>query len=214
VRRGTRAFALVASAVLLLPLLPMQYARYAFPGVALLLPALPIAAGSAIGDRRTLQLGFALCALNLMFQANAGWLLHVNSVRRLVGRGGDVVDVYFRYAPERALIAELRQRDEGESIVLAMDPQSPYVAELGRRGRSVSHYAPALEAARIEADADASGLRWQRLIRDVGARWLLLRPERLGDASRAALTGMGAQRVRVVGMAELWSVPAASGTSR
>jgi hypothetical protein len=205
-RPGTRGIALAASAVLLLPLLPMQYARYGFPGLVLLLPALLIAADAALGMRWCTRIVVALCVLNLAFQANSNWVLHVHTLRKLVGNGGSLDEVYRRYAPERALIAELRRRDDGDSIVLAMDAQEPVVAELGGRGRSVSHYSTKLEAARIAADADPSGAQWQQLIEDVDAHWLLLRPAALDDAQRAGLARVAAQRVAEIGEAELWSV--------
>ena len=205
-RSETRGIALAASAILLLPMLPMQYARYGFPGLVLLLPALLMATDAAIGTRWCMRVVVGVCALNLAFQANANWLLHVNTVRKLVATGGRSDAVYRRYAPERALIAALLARDDSESVVLAMDAQVPDVAELGGRGRTVAHYAPKLETARIAADADASGARWQQLIRSLDARWLLLRPAHLNDTQRAALVLVGAQRVDTIGDAELWSV--------
>jgi len=205
-RRETRALALVASIVLLLPLLPMQYARYAFPGLVLLLPALVVAVVRSLGARGAACVLLGICALDFTFQANATWLLQVNTLRKLTGNMDGAGEAFRRYAPERTLIAELRRRDDGDSIVLALDPQAPFIAELARRGRSVSHYAPALERARIAADADASGVGWRTLIRDVDARWLLLRPGHLGDAQREALDALGAQRVAAAGAAELWSV--------
>lgn len=205
-RPATRTAALVASLVLLVPLVPLQYARYAFPGMVLLLVPMLGAATAALGWRRAAVVLVALCVLDLGFQANAHWLLGVKSVRNLVRSGGDAVAVFERFAPERALIAELRRRDDGDSIVLALDPGMPAVAELAGRGRSVAHYAPALEAARLDADADASGTRWQRLIGDLGARWLLLRPARLTDPQRRALVALDARRVAGAGEAELWSV--------
>lgn len=208
-RPATRAIALAASAVLLLPLLPMQYVRYGFPGLVLLLPALLIAVDAALGARGCARVVIALCALNLAFQANSNWVLHVHTLRSLVGSGGRLDEVYRHYAPERALIAALRDRDDGDSIVLAMDAQEPVVAELGGRGRSVSHYATQLEAARIAAAADPSGVQWQYLIRHLDAHWLLLRPARLDEAQRAGLARVGAQRVVGIGDAELWSVRAA-----
>jgi hypothetical protein len=63
-----------------------------------------------------------------------------------------------------------------------------------------------LEAARIEADADTTGLRWQQLIRGIDARWLLLHPARLSAPARTALASLGARRVAAIGDAELWSV--------
>ncbi|HEY6941575.1 hypothetical protein [Dokdonella sp.] len=210
-RRETRALALVASVVLLLPLLPMQYARYAFPGLVLLLPALVVAAARSLGARGAACVVLATCALDVAFQANGTWLLQVNTLRKLAGNMDGASEALRRYAPERTLIAELRRRDDGDSVVLALDPQAPYIAELARRGRSVSHYAPALERARMAADASGDDAGWQALIRGVDARWLLLRPEHLGDAQRAALAALGARRVATAGAAELWSVDASRG---
>lgn len=209
----TRGLALAASAALLLPLLPMQYARYAFPGLVLLLPTLLLVIGSALGRRWSRRLVIGLCALNLAFQANAGWLLHVNALRKLVSSGGDAQRIQALYAPERVLIAALWRRDPGDSIVLALDPQSPDIAELGGRGRSVAWYAPALERARVSADADASGEQWLRLMTALDAHWLLLRPERLSAAQRAGIVLAGAVRVAGVGGAELWSLPPAGAVS-
>lgn len=205
----TRGLALAASAILLLPLVPMQYARYAFPGLVLLLVPLVAACAGALGERRAAFALAALCALDVAFLANANWLQHTNALRVLVRTHGDAMAVFERYAPERALIARLRVRDDGESVVLALDPAVPAIAELGRRGRSVAWYAPKLEGERIAADADASGARWVDLIRGVDARWLLLRPANLDTVQRAALDRLGAKREEVVGNAELWSVPAA-----
>jgi hypothetical protein len=91
-----------------------------------------------------------------------------------------------------------------------MDAQAPDIAELAGRGRSVSHYAPTLEAAGVAADSDASGTRWAALVREIDARWLLLNPQRLNPAQRAALARLGAQRVDMAGDMELWSVPQAA----
>jgi hypothetical protein len=208
-RRDTRAPTLAASAVLLLPLLPMQYARYAFPGLVLLLVPLLLATAAALGARRCTLLVGALCVLGLVYQPNANWLLRTATLRQLVRDGGATGTVLARYAPERALIAELRRRDPGDSLVLALDPASPTVAELAARGRSVAWYAPRLEAARVAADADASGARWQAVFDDLQVRWLLLRPQRLTEAQRAGLARCGAERVAAAGDAELWSHAAA-----
>lgn len=204
----TRGLALVASAILLLPLVPMQYARYAFPGLVLLLAPLVAVCASALGERRAAFALAALCALDFAFLANANWLQHAGGVRVSIKHRGDAMAVFERYAPERALIARLRARDDGESIVLALDPAVPAIAELGERGRSVAWYAPKLEHARVVANADASGARWVDLIRGVDARWLLLRPATIDAAQRSALDRLGAKREEAVGAAELWSVPA------
>jgi len=201
----TRGLAVAASAIMLLPLLPMQYARYAFPGMALLLPALLIAGSSTIGAKRFAGIALALCALNLAFQANAPWPLTTVARKRLLTNLGDADVVLRRFAPERVLIADLRKLDPTESIVLAMDGRAANIAELAGRGRTVSWYSPSFEGARIQADTDPSGERWLQLIDNSGAAWLLVRPDHLGDAQRAALMSGAAQRVAAVGEAELWS---------
>lgn len=209
-RPQTRGLAAVASAALLLPLLPMQYARYAFPGLVLLLPVLLVALRWALGERRAASFALALCVLDLVFQANSNGLLHASAVRRLAtGKGLPVL--YEQYAPERALIAELQRQDASGSIVLALDPAASYVAELGRRGRTVAWYAPTRERERIEAEADASGAAWQRLIDDAQARWLLLRPARTSAALHSGLQRVGARPVATIGEAQLWSVGASKG---
>lgn len=204
-QRETRSLAVAASAVMLLPLLAVQYARYAFPGIALLLPPLLIAAAAALSTRRFAVLAVALCALNLAFQANAPWPISTVARKRLLTNFGDADYVLQRFAPERVLIADLRRRDPGDSVVLAMDKQAANIAELAGRGRTVAWYAPSLEAKRLRADEDASGALWRQLIEGTGATWLLLRPDRLGDAQRAALASGAAQRITTVGEAELWS---------
>lgn len=207
-RRRTRGIALAATLVLLLPLLPMQYVRYAFPGLALLLLPLVAVTFAVLGRRCGTWAIVALCLLNLMFQANANWVLHVSALRQLVSTGGNVSEVYRRHAPERALIDVLRTLDTGDSVVLALDREAPHVAELAGRGRVVAWYSPRMNRAAREADADASGEGWRQLIADSHARWVLLRRDALGPAQQAGLARIGAQPVRAIGPAELWSVGA------
>jgi len=205
-RRRTRGAALVATVAILLALWPMQYARYAFPALVLLLPALAVATSAALGVRAATLLLCALCGLDFAFQANANWIVHGAGLRELVRSRGDPLPLYEHFAPERALASRLRELDDGPSIVLALDGRSPYLAELAPRLRTVSGYAPRLLAASRAADADPSGARWQALLRELDARWVVLRPALLGDAQRRALAALGTTPVARVGELELWSV--------
>ncbi|MDR2012985.1 MAG: hypothetical protein LBQ20_08080 [Rhodanobacter sp.] len=205
VNRSTRGFTLAATAVLLLPMLPMQYARYAFPGLVLLLPPLLVAQREALGERLAIRFVLVLCAFDIMFQANANWIFHVNTVHKRVAMQG-VAAIYQRYVPERALIAYLREQDSSESTVLALDPNAAYIAELGRRGRTVTWYAPKRDQARVAAETDSTGAAWQALIADVHPRWLLLRPAQASPALRAGLARSGAHPVKTIGEAELWTL--------
>ena len=88
-RPGQRMLMLAVTASLLLPLLPMQYARYAFPSLALLAVLLPVGTEGALGKRMLLWLLVGVCVLNLAFQANASWLHHSAALKRTIRSGGD-----------------------------------------------------------------------------------------------------------------------------
>jgi hypothetical protein len=204
-RRDLRLPMLAATLALALPLLPLQYARYAFPGLAVTIPVLVVAASGVLGRRAFIALVALACLANLAFQANGHWLLGVESVKRYVKSGGDVFELHRRFLPERALLARLPAGDR--QIVLATDPGRPYVAELGMRGRNVSWYSPRFAAAREAAENDASGAAWVRLFCRSGARWLLVTPEQASPALHAALAGTRAARLAQVGDAQLWKLP-------
>jgi hypothetical protein len=201
-----RAIAIAATLAFVVPLVPIQYARYAFPGLVLLLPVMLVSARDAIGPRKTIIVVSALCVLNVAFQANASGLLRSSARRQLVARANNE-ELFRQFAPERALIASLRARDDGVSIVLALDPSVPAIAELAGRGRCVAWYDPALDRQRVAADSDASGERWRELISDAHARWLLLRPIKATAALRNGLERVHAARAATAGEAELWLVP-------
>lgn len=210
-RPSTRGLTVAATLVLVLPLLAIQYARYAFPGLVLMLPALMAACSTTLAPRHLQWLMVSLCVCDLAFQANSNWLLRVGSVKILIRNGGESEAVYRRHTPERALIAGLRRIDGSDSVVLALDARTPDIAELGQRGRTVAWYAPALRGAAQRADTDETGAAWQALFVQEQVRWLLLRPERLSAAQRAALVRSSAQRVDGVGAAELWQIDVAHG---
>jgi hypothetical protein len=201
-----RGIAIAATLTFVVPLVPIQYARYAFPGLTLLLPVLLAVSRAAIGSKRMLVMVSALCVLNLAFQANANTLLKSSARRQLV-KGAAKEAVFRQFAPERALIATLRARDDDDSIVLALDPGTPAIAELAGRGRCVAWYDPETSRRRVLADSDSSGESWRKLIVDTRARWLLSRPTKATEALRNGLDRVHAERVATAGAAELWIVP-------
>ncbi|MEN5116616.1 hypothetical protein ABE488_04645 [Luteimonas sp. TWI662] len=200
-RGATRGFALAATGVALLPLLPMQYARYAYPGIALLIVACLPGSRAQVGDRAWRWGIVALCALNLAFQANAGWTHHSAALKRTLRATGDASVVLPHYVAERTLIAGLP--DDG-GIVLATDPKRGHIAELGGRGRLMSLHAPALSAARLAADADPSGDAWRRVLADTDARWILITEAEASPALRAGLDASNAVHVRSLNGIALW----------
>lgn len=204
-QRRTRTAAIVATALLVLPLLPLQYLRYVFPAMVLLLPLLVLTA-FRFDPRRAAWLVVGVCVLNLAFQANSFWLLRVGMVKMAIKEAGRDAPVFRAHAPERNLIAAIRNTAHGN--VLALDPDRPYVAELGVRGRSISGYDRTLQQAAQAADADASGAAWGALLRRTEVTDVLVRPARLTTAQRAGLSVLGARREAVEADLEWWRLPA------
>lgn len=206
-RPERRALMLAVAATLLLPLLPMQYARYTFPGIALLAVLLPVGAQAAVGQRLLFGLIAAVCALNLAYQANASWLHHSAALKRTIRSGGDADAVLPAYLPERLLLKRIP--DGADDIVLAADPARGFVAELGGRGRTVSPHDPSLADAAQRANVDASGATWAALLANERIRWVLVNTETAPPALRAGLMHAGAKRDAALEAIELWRRPAA-----
>jgi hypothetical protein len=204
-QRATRGLAACATLAILLPLLPLQYARYLHPGLVLLLPALAVAL-QWLPARRASVLLVALCTANLAFQANAHWLLHVGTVKRSLTALGDDRPLLQRYAPERVLAAAIRQRAPHTGPVLLLS--QPFQAEFAGRGRDVAWYAPRMQAAAGVADGDASGAGWEALLRDHHIAEVILDPAKANAAQRAGLARIGARREMSVGGIEWWRITA------
>lgn len=203
----TRAPALVATAGLFIALLPLQYARYLYPPLALLVPVLATTMGDVLGKRAAVALLAAVCALDVAFLVNANWTLRGGAVKETILAAGEDAPLLDHYVPERSLVAAMRARGAGTGQVLVLGANPPVLAELGARGRNVSWYAPRMQAAAMRADDDAQGTAWGRLLHDEGVSHVLLRPQTLNDARRAALGRVGAQRRMAVGDAEWWEIP-------
>lgn len=203
----TRALALCALAMMAVPLAGMQYARYAHPGLVLLLPALVAALHAALPMPRLRWVLVGTCLLNLAFQANAQWMLHTGAIKRSIGLLGRDTPLLARYVPERVLAAAIRERAPDRGAVLVLS-SAPAYAEFGTRGRTATWYAPRVEAARQVADGDASGRAWQALLEREEVTEILLRPTELTPAQRAGLQAAGARRMLSVGEAEWWQRPA------
>lgn len=205
VRGPGRGMAWMLTAAVWLPLLPLQYARYAYPGLCALSLVLVLHSERMLRRRGMAWVIGGVCALNLAFQANSGWLHHSSALKRTIRAGGDTGQIFPNYVPERVLLSELPDGDDG--IVLATDPNRAFIAELGERGRTVLGHDMKLASLWLVAEADPSGKGWQRLIRESGARWLLVTTAR----SAALQNGMersDARRVSVLREAELWQLPA------
>ena len=205
VRPGNRALMLAITATVLLPLMPMQYARYAFPGIALLIVLLPISSKTALERRWLLWLVVGICTLNLAYQANASWLHHSAALKRTIRSGGDANAILPAYLPERLLLKRIPRH--ADDIVLAADPARGFIAELGGRGRTVSPHDPSLAEAALRANGDASGTVWAELFARERIRWILVNTDTASPALRAGLARAGAERAAALEQIELWRRP-------
>lgn len=200
----TRGLAAVAGIGLLLPLLPLQYARYLQPALVLALPALVVAYPRLRGATAAF---WALCALNLAFAANANWMLRTGALKRAIAAGGADTPLLERYLPERALAARLRETGDEAGTVLLLPASNIALAELGQRGRNMLWYSPRWQAAGVRADADASGEAWASLLRDNRIAHVIFRPATLTLAQRAGLQRSGAVPAGNAGDAQWWRIP-------
>ena len=200
----TRGLASVASVALLLPLLPMQYARYLQPSLALLLPALVVAYPAV---KRGSAAFWALCVLNLAFATNGSWLLRTGALKKVVRNPGDDTLALQRYLPERVLAKQLREPGNREGSVLVLPGSSLALAELGARGRNMLWYSPRWEAEAARVEADSSGAAWASLLHDNKIRHVILRPEKLTPAQQAGLALSNARLVESAGDAQWWRIP-------
>lgn len=202
--RRYRALAACGLIALILPLAAMQYARYAFVGLVLVLPAAVAALDRGLPKHWTKVL-VAVCVLNLSFQANSNWLLHTGGVKRSLTSLGHDPKLFARYAPERMLAAAIRERSPGAVV---LDVSGAAHAEFAGSGRTTLWYSPRLQRARLVADADPGGDAWAALVRRERITELLVRPASLTVAQRAGLMELGAHPVMTVGLAQWWHVPA------
>ncbi len=200
----TRGLAGVASIALLLPLLPMQYARYLQPSLALLVPALVVAYPVV---QRGVAAFWALCVLNLAFATNASWMLRTGALKQVVRDLGRDTPTLQRFIPERVLAQRLRDPDNREGTVLVFPGTNLALAELGGRGRNMLWYSPRWQAEFGRVEPDPSGEAWASLLRDNHVRHVILRTDLTTPAQRAGLEQAGAQLVQSAGHAQWWRIP-------
>lgn len=204
-RPSLRVACIALSLVALAPLLPMQYARYAYPGLVLLaVPCLLAAREGAARTATVVAIGLALA--NVAFLGNSLHILRHGAIAQTVTVAGADAPLFERYAPERLLLSRIRDEAPGDGV-LVLDAGAPYSAELASRGRTASWYEPGLQRAVMSASADASGRAWSRLLDREGIVHVVLRPAHGADALVRALAERGAVHRQTVGDLEWWSLP-------
>lgn len=202
--RQASAIAVCAGFAVLVSLAVLQYARYAFVGIVLVVPATLAALQWFLPARAAIAIIVGLVVANLAYQTNADWMLRTGAVRRSVGALGRDAPVFERYTPERVLAAQIRARGT-DAVVLDMSGAKH--AEFAGQGRTTAWYSPRFEAARTAADSDSGGGRWATFLREEGITDVMLRPAQLTPAQRAGLARVGAHLRMTVDEAQWWHVP-------
>lgn len=199
-----RPLLLAGLAVWLLPLLPIQYLRYAHPSFVLLLPAL---VGGLAGVSRELLLpifGWSLVVLQLLFQPTASWILGGMAVHDLLRRGTE--EVRAKFVPERLLARKAETLLRPGDRILIASRQAPFRADFGHRAFVTNWYDHELEALAYGAESVES---WSRAVAHSGATHLLLRQEHASPELHAFVAQSGSTEIARAGGATLYRLPLA-----
>jgi hypothetical protein len=195
----------VTALLIVIPFALVQYARYVLPGIVCFSLVAMAASGRAIGTRNACVLASACLAMHVLLLPAGNWLLSTSALARHVAANGDDIVLLRKFLPPRSVLARIPL--DGDGNVLSADPAAPYIASFGRRGLSVSWYAPEMQAAARVADRDASGAQWRRLFAQHEVEWVLVDDASVGQGLMAALRQCGAAPYAVEGQSAVWRLP-------
>ncbi|HZP66272.1 MAG TPA: hypothetical protein VFB32_08175 [Rudaea sp.] len=200
--RRTRWLAACALLSFAAAILTVHYYRYSFPALTLLAAALVAAVVGCMSRRTAICFLGALAVLGLVYQGTAFWTLHDGAVTKEVS-ALSVAPVFEHFAPERALIATVRELDSDAHVFLCT-PEAPFAAELAGKGFAAAWYDPEFERARDLANLDGTGAGWHAMFARAGAHYAIVTAGTASPALQAALSS--ATLRRRVGSAELWEL--------
>lgn len=181
----------------------VQYLRYVFPAIAALSTIGLTGMARYLKPTVMYALALATVVVNFWLMPTTSWIARDNHWAKLARDGATASAAIERaVVPERALLARL-VREAPEACVLMADPESPFVGGFGGRASAMGWYDPRLEQARIWADADAEGARWEQLVRAMGVTHVVGRPVPASALSRG-LERLDLTRIESAGNAELW----------
>jgi hypothetical protein len=156
----------------------MQYLRYVFPALAVLV-VLGTVALARLVDRRAFAAAIVLLVgVDALLMPTSSWYLRDNDWALQLREGADARTAIVRKAiPERALLEKVMARDP-DACVLMSDPKTPFVG--AGHGHALSlhrRYDPELWRARNDAETDPSGGKWRALLARIGASHVILTPD-------------------------------------
>ena len=205
VRRETRPLALVGLFAVFAPLWFMQYARYAHPGMVLLIVPMWIGVTRLASARAALWVGMGLICLNLAFQSSAYWIFRTGAVKKLLTRPVDDAELLRDYAPERMLIRGLNSSDPNARVLFG---GRPYIAELAGRGFTFHWYDHELSQRRRVLASAKNTEPLAAFIQEFGFTHVILSGEPLWPQLPEQIEALGAEQLTRYGDATLWRLPA------
>lgn len=134
----TRGLALVGAAALLLPLFTIQYLRYAYPSLALLIPVMlcgvPVAAAGHRQARSMWGALWLLVAASLVLAGSASWQMKSGALGMRVTSGKSAVIDH--YQPIRHVLDTIDKRHGPSARVLVLAQGTPFAAQMAGRHSS------------------------------------------------------------------------------
>lgn len=195
------AIALVSGAVVFFQ---VQYLRYVFPAIAVLLVVGVVAIGEA-GWRRAGIAGIvALVLAQCTLVRTTSWILAAGAAEQMLADGPSALDrIEAKFVPERALVAHAGLG--ADDCLLFADPVTAYVAIAPGRSLTTGFYDPRMQAMARWAVQDEEGTRWKAALDNIGVTHVELRPATAPPSLLRALPLAGFEPDARLGDAELWA---------
>lgn len=207
-QRRSRPLALVALGSFLLPLTQIQYLRYAHQTLVLMIPAMLCGMLILVQDtqRRRWVTGVlgALILTNLVFVSTADWQLKHGELGQFLTESRH--DFMEHYAPIQRMIEVVDNRYGVTARVLITSDAIPFAAGFAGRAYVVGWYDQELAGKVTQADRDATGGVWTRLLDEVGANLLVLKSGQVSTALASALATAHGRLVLQEQDLQLWEI--------
>ncbi|WP_183036584.1 hypothetical protein [Cupriavidus sp. UME77] len=198
---------LVVLASLLATFASIQYLRYIFPALTLLLP-LSLAGFKRWGlrDRELVAVVVAMVLLNISFMPSSSYHYRERIIWDKFWLKSGTRQLEQNFAPEKALADYLLEQGGADASVILTDRERPYIAPFAGRAFTTAWYDPSMLAASRKADEDATGALWQRLVRATGVSHVVTGPGS-SKAVLAAIESLHAVPVVTLREVTMWAIP-------
>lgn len=192
----------------------IQYLRYVFPALTLIIPL--SVAGCYFFLRRQRELVLVLGVLiiaNLGFYPNSFYRYQNSLFWDLFSFKQQAKRIDVEFAPEKEMARYLRYHGNGGGVLLA-EPGRPYMTAFSGKAISPIWYDPTMLDAVNKANEDTRGELWVRLINYAGIGYVISKGAPESQALSAAFKTLGAVPVLQITDVTLWAVQSGAVTVR